>query len=78
MVILFTVPVISLDQDSYEELENTTMDIIIHMSGDFTQPLTVYLTVAAVASANAALGKISSRHHGKINNAIMCLTMYCI
>ena len=59
---IFTVPVISLDQDSYEELENTTLDIIIRRSGDSTQPLTVYLTLATVATDNAALGKRSSTY----------------
>ena len=68
-------PVISLDQDSYEELENTTLVIIIRRSGDFSQPLTVYLTLTTVTTDNAAIGKISSSYQYIVHHhyAYACL-----
>jgi hypothetical protein len=51
------VPSISLDQESYVGIENATLNITIFRSGDLSQPVTVYLTIAAISGDNAALGK---------------------
>ena len=49
---------ISLDQGAYEEFENSTMVITIVRSGDFAQPVTVYLTSVQVLRDNVAVGKL--------------------
>ena len=59
MIILFelsVVPVISLDQRDYEELENNTLTVHLLRTGDFVLPLTVYLTAVPVSGDNAATG----------------------
>lgn len=53
---LSVVPVISLDQREYEELENNTLTVNILRSGDFALPLTVYLTAVPVSGDNTATG----------------------
>ena len=56
MVYHCSVPEISLDQESYEELENNTLDVTILRSGDLALPLTVYFTLAPLSTDGAALG----------------------
>ena len=49
-------PSISLDQEAYEGLENTSLHVAIRRSGDFSLPVTVSLTTLPVSGDNAALG----------------------
>ena len=50
---IHSVPMISLDQQTYEELENNSLAITVLRSGDLTLPITVYLTTAPILSDNA-------------------------
>ena len=58
---IYLVPMISLDQPTYEELENNSLAITVLRSGDLTLPITVYLTTAPILSdsvQNAAIGNM--------------------